>query len=154
MKYRGKRHRADAMVSGSELAQMGRCERLVVFEYRQGQCRLPHQEAARRRGLEAHRRFEQEGLTARKADSRHAGSCFVASMRFGEAWQTQVLRQFRDEVLRPGGWGRGLIRLYYRGAPRVCVALERWPVLRRPVRGLLCVIAAGLRLMLGAVAPR
>ena len=154
MKHRSKRHRADAMVSASELAQMGRCERLVVFEHRQGQRRLPHQEAARRRGLEAHRRFEQEGLTAREAGSRHVGRCFVASLLFGEAWQTQVLRQFRDEVLRPRGWGRGLIRLYYRGAPRVCVVLERWPVLRRPVRAVLGVIAAGLRLMLGEAAPR
>lgn len=154
MKYRSKRHRADAMVSASELAQMGRCERLVVFEQRQGQRRLPHQEAARRRGLEAHRCFEEEGLTARKAGSRHAGRCFVASMLLGEAWQTQVLRQFRDEVLRPRGWGRGLIRLYYRGAPGVCVVLERWPVLRRHVRGVLSVIAAGLRLLLGEAALR
>ena len=154
MKYRSKRHRADAMVSASALAQMGRCERLVVFEQRQGQRCLPHQEAARRRGLEAHRRFEEEGLTARKADSRHAGRCFVASVIFGEAWQTQVLRRFREEVLRPRRWGRGLIRLYYRGAPRVCVVLERWPVLRLPVRGVLSIIAAGLRLLLGEAAPR
>jgi hypothetical protein len=142
------------MVSASELAQMGRCEQLVVFEHRQGQRRLPHQESARRRGLEAHRRFEQEGVTACKACSRHAGRCFVASVLFGEAWQTQVLRQFRDHVLRPREWGRGLIRLYYRGAPRVCVVLERWPVLRLPVRAVLGVIAAGLRLMLGEAAPR
>jgi hypothetical protein len=133
------------MVSASELAQMGRCEQLVVFEHRQGQRRLPHQESARRRGLEAHKRFEQEGLT---------GRCFVAGVLFGEAWQTQVLRQFRDEVLRPRGWGRGLIRLYYRGAPRVCVVLERWPVLRRPIRALLGIIAAGLRVVLGATGPR
>lgn len=154
MKYRGKRHRADAMVSGSELAQMGRCERLVVFEQRQGQRRLPHQEAARRRGIAAHALFEQEGFGARAAGSRHAGSCIVAKLLFAEAWQTQVLRRFRHEVLRPRGWGRGLIRLYYRGAPRVCAVLERRPALRRLVRAVLGVFAAAVRLMLGAAAPR
>ena len=142
------------MVSASDLAQMGRCERLVVFEHRQGQRRLPHQEAARRRGLAAHERFEQEGLAARAVGSRQVGRCFVASLLFGEAWQTQALRQFRDKVLRPRGWGRGLIRLYYRGAPRVCVVLRRWPVLRRSVRAVLGVFAAGVRLILGEEAPR
>lgn len=154
MKHCNKRRRADATVSASELAQMGRCEQLVVFEHRQGQRRLPHQEAARRQGLAAHERFEKEGLAGHSAGLRHAGRCFVASLLFGEAWQTQALRQFRDKVLRPRGWGRGLIRLYYRGAPRVCDGLERWPVMRRPVRAVLGVFAAGVRLMLGGAAPR
>ena len=142
------------MVSASELAQMGRCEQLVVFEHRHGQRRLPHQEAARRQGLAAHERFEQEGLAARSAGLRHAGRCFVASLRFGESWQTHALRQFRDKVLRPRGWGRGLIRLYYRGAPRMCVVLGRWPVLRRPVRAVFGAFAAGVRQLLDGAAPR
>ena len=154
MKHCSMRRRADAIVSASELAQMGRCEQLVVFEHRQGQRRLPHQEAARHRGLAAHERFEQEGLAGHSAGLRHAGRCFVAGLLFGEAWQTQAFRQFRDKVLRPRGWGRGLIRLYYRGAPRVCVVLGRWPVLRRPVRAVLGVFAAVLRLVQGGAAPR
>ena len=85
MKHCSKRRRADAMVSASELAQMGRCEQLVVFEHRQGQRRLPHQEAARHRGLAAHERFEQEGLAGHSAGLRHAGRCFVAGLLFGEA---------------------------------------------------------------------
>ena len=47
-----------------------------------------------------------------------------------------------------------MIRLYYRGGPRMCVVLGRWPVLRRPVRAVLGVFAAGVRLMLGGAAPR
>ena len=72
MKHRSKRRRADTMVSASELAQMGRCEQLVVFEHRHGQRRLPHQVAARRQSLAAHGRFEQEDLAARSAGMRHA----------------------------------------------------------------------------------
>lgn len=154
MKHRSKRRRDSATVSASELAQMGRCEQLVVFEHRHGQRRLPHQEAARRQGLAAHERFEQEGQAVRSAGIRHAGRCSVASLLFGEAWQTRALRQFRDKVLRTRGWGRGLIRLYYRGAPRMCVVLGRWPMLRRPVRAVLGVFAAGVRLMLGGATTR
>ena len=154
MKHRSKRRRADTMVSASDLAQMGRCEQLVVFEHRHGQRRLPHQEAARRAGLAAHERFEQEGLAVRSAGLRHTGRCFVASLLFSEAWQTRALRRFREKVLRPRAWGRGLIRLYYRGAPWVCVVLGRWPLLRRPVRAVLGAFAAGVRLMLGGATPR
>jgi len=33
-------------------------------------------------------------------------------MVFGDAWQTDALRDFRDTVLRPRAWGRGLIAAY------------------------------------------
>ena len=49
-----------ATVSASELAQMGVCERLVVFEHRFGKRFTPEQEQAVRRGLNSHRRFYQE----------------------------------------------------------------------------------------------
>ena len=145
MKHRRRSRRAGAMISASELAQMGRCEQLVVFEHRHGQRRLPQQEAARRRGLVEHRRFEREGVSARALGSRHVGRCFIASLLFGKAWQSQVLRQFRDIVLRPRGWGRALIRLYYRAAPAVCSVLQRWPTLQRPVRWVLGVVANAAR---------
>ena len=48
-------------VSASALAQLGRCEQLVVFEPRCGARRLAHQDRARRRGTVAHRRFERAG---------------------------------------------------------------------------------------------
>ena len=73
------------------------------------------------------------------------GHCFIATCMFGEAWQTEVLRRFRDEALRPSVWGRRVIRLYYRGAPGVCVVLRRWPPLQVPVRMVLGAIATGLR---------
>lgn len=154
MKHHRRGHRASAMVSASELAQMGRCEQLVVFEHRHGRRRLAHQEAARRRGLAEHARFEREGLMARAVGSRHAGRCLVATLLFGEAWQTQVLREFRDSVLLPRCWGRSLTRLYYLGAPGVCAVLVRWPLLRRFVQSGLSVVAAAVRWMMGAGVAR
>lgn len=141
----GKRSRRSAdvrMVSASDLAQMGRCERLVVFEHLHGSRCTARQQRARARGLVDHEQFYREGLASAQADRK--GRCFIATCVFGEAWQTQVLCRFRDEALRPSVWGRRVIRLYYRGAPSICVVLRRWPALQVPVRMLLGAIATGL----------
>ena len=139
---------SDRSVSASELAQMGRCEKLVVFEHLHGSRRTDSQQRDRRRGLLAHRQFEQEGLDSMSVAVRSRGRCFIATCVFGEAWQTEVLRRFRDVVWRPKPWGRWLIRLYYRMAPGICAVLRRWPVLQKPVRVALGLIAAGSRMWL------
>jgi hypothetical protein len=54
MKAAGKRRRRSASVSATELAQMGVCERLVVFEHRHGKRCLPEQQAAIERGRREH----------------------------------------------------------------------------------------------------
>lgn len=51
-------------VSASALAQMGRCERLMLFEHQHGCRRTASQREDRLRGLAAHRRFERDGLEA------------------------------------------------------------------------------------------
>ncbi len=142
MGKRSRRSADDRMVSASDLAQMGRCERLVVFEHLHGSRCTARQQRARARGLVDHEQFYREGLASAQADRK--GRCFIATCVFGEAWQTQVLRRFRDEALRPSAWGRRVIRLYYRGAPSICVVLRRWPALQVPVRMLLGAIATGL----------
>ena len=143
----GKQSRRSAdsrVVSASELAQMGRCEILVAFEYRYGNRRTARQQRARTRGLAEHLQFYREGLAA-SAQAERKGRCFIASCVFGEDWQVQVLRQFRDVVLRPSACGRRFIRLYYAVAPGICAVLRRWPTLQIPVRMVLGAIAAGLR---------
>lgn len=132
---------SDQSVSASELAQMGRCERLVMFEHLHGRRRTDSQQRDRKQGLLAHQQFEQEGLDAMSVDARRRGRCFIATCVFGEAWQTEVLRRFRDVAWRPKPWGRRLIRLYYRMAPGICAVLRRLPVLQKPVRVALGLIA-------------
>ena len=124
---------------------MGTCERRVLFEHQHGKRRSCAQVEAIDRGLRAHEQFYREGLAATTAAARRRGRCFIATCVFGEGWQTQVLRRYRDTVLRPKPWGRCLIRLYYRVAPDVCVTLRRWPALQWPVRVALESIALGLR---------
>ena len=123
MKAAGKCRRPSASVSASELAQMGVCERLVVFEHRYGKRCLPEQRAAIERGRREHERFYREGRIAPASP----GRCFIATMVFGEGPETQTLRAFRDQVLRRGPTGRRLIATYYRVAPGICRILERRP---------------------------
>ena len=144
MGKRSRRSVSGRMVSVSDLAQMGRCERLVVFEQLYGSRRTARQRQAQARGLVEHEQFYREGRAA-SAQADRKGRCFIATCLFGEAWQTEVLRRFRDEALRPSVWGRQVIRLYYRGAPGICVVLRRWPALQVPMRVVLGAIATGLR---------
>ena len=144
MDKRSRRSDNGRMVSASDLAQMGRCERLVVFEHRHGTRRTARQQRARERGVVEHERFYREGLAA-SAQAIRKGRCFIATCVFGEGWQTQVLRGFRDVALRSNVWGRRLIWSYYRLAPGICTCLRRWPALQAPVRVVLGAIAASLR---------
>ena len=130
MKAAAKRRRRSASVSASELAQMGVCERLVVFEHRYGKRRLPEQRAAIERGRREHERFYREGRIA----SAPPGRCFIATIVFGEGPETQTLRAFRDQVLRCGPTGRRLIVTYYRVASGVCRMLERQPWMHSVLR--------------------
>ena len=123
MKAADKCRRLSASVSASDLAQMGVCERRVVFEHRYGKRCLPQQRAAIERGRREHERFYREGRITSASPVR----CFIATMVYGEGPETQTLRAFRDQVLRRGPKGRRLIATYYRVAPGVCRLLERQP---------------------------
>jgi len=120
-------------VSASELAQMGVCERRVKFEHDRCRRRTPGQLQAMERGLRAHEEFYREGQDV----PRTGGRCFVATLVFGEAPETRILRCFRDQVMRPRPLGRRLIVVYYRLAPAVCRFLDRRPALLPVARWLL-----------------
>lgn len=124
---------------------MGRCERLVLFEHMHGRRRTASQLRDQQRGLLAHRQFEREGLDAMSATARRRGRCFIATCVFGDGWQTHVLRQFRDEILRPRPWGRWLIRRYYRAGPGLCAVLRERPIVRAATGVVLGLVAAVLR---------
>lgn len=126
-------------MSASELAQMGVCERLVLFEHRYGPHRSAPQRAAMARGEREHRRFFLEGQSERR------GRCFIATLVFGEGAGVTTLRLFRDRMLRRSSLGRGFNLAYYRTAPGVCRFLEWHPFLMRAMRVLLrsVVLVAG-----------
>lgn len=116
--------------SASELAQMGVCERLVVFEHCYGKRNTAAQRAAIRRGLKEHDLFYRDGVRM----SGKTGRCYIATLTFGPGTETATLRMFRDRVLRRNVMGRRLIGVYYKTAPGICAVLERWPWLQPIVR--------------------
>ena len=133
-----RRARSKRSVSASALSQMGVCERLVVFQHREGKRLTRNQKTALRRGLQAHRQFASEAsCQGASTDGRRAGRCFIATHVFGEGPQTRLLRRFRDQFLRQGRTGRLLILAYYRVAPRVCRVMERSPIIGAAVRALM-----------------
>ncbi len=115
------------MVSASELSQMGACERLVLFEARYGKRKSRCQQEAIERGRTEHDKFFKDGVRS-QSDVQTSLSkpwCFCASLAWGpEAPETDLLRRFRDRILRRTTAGRSLIRVYYKTAPGLCRRLE------------------------------
>ncbi|MCW5633549.1 MAG: hypothetical protein KIT17_09445 [Rubrivivax sp.] len=144
MRLRRRRNQRERFVSAKDLAEMGFCEKRVLLAHLHGQRMTPEQQRSAERGRRAHERYYREGLSAvaSGADRR----CFVATCLFGEeAWQTNVLRRDRDEVLLHRRIGRRAVAAYYWCAPRVCDVLARLPWLQRPVRALIEVLLIAVR---------
>ncbi|WP_147383868.1 CFI-box-CTERM domain-containing protein [Noviherbaspirillum sedimenti] len=143
MMHRNKRMKRP--VSASELAQMGMCERRVVYEHRLGERSTASQCAARQRGLTEHERFYLEAVRA----SYKKGRCYVATLIWGEGPETAALRLLRDRVLRKGALGRWIIGGYYRSAPFICTVLVRhaWlqPLVGIAIRTVAWVVGCALR---------
>lgn len=138
------------LVSASELAQLGYCERVAHFDWRYGAKRSREQLMAQDRGNAAHDQFYKESLAIARASERK-GRCFVATLALGECAETSALRAFRDLYLRRTVPGRRFIAAYYRLGPAVCELLSRHPRLLSAVR--FALVLAG-RVAAGAVARR
>lgn len=83
--------------------------------------------------MKEHDLFYRDGMKR----SEKIGRCYIATLTFGAGQETVVLRMFRDRILRTNATGRWLILVYYKTAPAVCSALERWPWLQPIVRAIL-----------------
>lgn len=133
---RRRRKQRERFVSAKDLAEMSFCEKRVLLAHLHGKRMTAEQQRSAERGRRAHERYYRQGLMA--AESVADRSCFVATCLFGdEAWQTNVLRRYRDEVLLRRRIGRWVVAAYYWCAPRVCDVLCRLPWLQRPVRALI-----------------
>ena len=106
---------------------MGVCERLVLFEARYGKRTTPCRRGAITRGRAEHDKFFRDGVRSESDVNTSLAKpwCFCASLAWGpEAPETDLLRRFRDRILRRTAAGRGLIRVYYRRAPGLCRRFE------------------------------
>lgn len=132
------------MVNASDLAQMGRCERLVVFEHLHGCRRTAPQQEARARGVAAHMQYRKEGLVAIAPADRKDRS-FKVAFTFGKARWAEVLRRLRVVSSQVSVRGRRLIRLCGRVAPSIYRAPRRWAALQAYVRTTRDLMATWLR---------
>lgn len=140
------------MVSASQLAQMGACERLVLFEAKYGKRKSQCQQEAIERGRMEHAKFFRDGVRSQSdvQTSLEKPWCFCASLAWGpEAPETDLLRRFRDRILRRTAAGRRLIRVYYRTAPGLCRHLEGH---RKLIRALCLGLKLGLWIAKAALA--
>jgi hypothetical protein len=120
-----KRNPQDQPVSASQLAQMGVCERLVVFEHRYGKLKAAEQRQAIERGLRAHERFYRDG---------HAD---LAQQEYRTV-----------QAMRPGHLGRWLSWTQYRMASARRELLGRSPAAHSIVRSVCrLVVWCGARLI-------
>lgn len=127
-------------VAVTDLAQLARCEQQMVLDRQFGKQRPPARERLARAGEAEHRRHDR---LARQYQGQGRGRardarCFVASAVYGEsAWQTDVLRDWRDRVLMRLWFGRVLISLYYRLSPTGVRWLAPRPRVTAAVRSIL-----------------
>lgn len=128
-----RRRNPERAVSASALAQMGVCERLVIFEHLEGKRPTPAKRDALRRGLRAHQRFATEGPSKEE----RGGRCSIAAHVFGEGPETRILCLFRDRFLRPSSAGRRQLLIFSRLAPSLCGSMERSPMVRAAARAIL-----------------
>ena len=125
--------------NASDLAQMGYCERQVVFKYATGDRATPAQRKAREEGEAAHRHAHELALASQNASRQAPDSrCFVASCLYGiDDPRTDLLRAWRDRVLQPRMSGRVLISAYYSAGPAMVRLLQAAPRLRGWTRALM-----------------
>lgn len=127
---RNRRRKGLRAVGASDLAKMTTCEQRLVYEKRYGEQLTAAQRERIRDGNDGHRRYLREAfvLNPRVISSDKKPWCFIATELWGErAQETELLRSFRDAVLRRHAWGRALIRVYYRISPAIAAYLASRP---------------------------
>jgi hypothetical protein len=119
------------MVSATELAKMGKCERQIYLDAKYGES-TELTASYIEKGNRDHEKFQR---TITGQDKR----CFVATAIFGQdAPETVFLRQFRDEWLLTNLPGRMFTSLYYNISPSIVELLQQWPTLLKSTRWILC----------------
>lgn len=64
-------------------------------------------------------------------------TCFIATVCFGEGYETQVLRLYRDLFLKKSTFGRALIWIYYKISPTIAKILRKHERLKALTKRLL-----------------
>ena len=119
-------------LTATDLSKLGTCEKRMVLDYQYGSGKDSKRVKSRKaEGKDVHNRSLQAAIrhhgehsppTTPATDRR----CFIATAVYGnEAWQTEVLRQWRDRKLLRNAAGRVLVRVYYAVSPAIARFLDK-----------------------------
>lgn len=108
----------------SELAEVATCQRRVYLRGKIGQRETEEQAAAKERGNVLHDLAYKQSHPEQGSQDRR---CFIATSVYGsDAWQTQLLRDFRDSRLRKSRVGTVFISIYYFTSPTIANLCTRY----------------------------
>lgn len=127
-------------IAATELAKLGLCERKLYLDRTYGQGNdTAAQSVAKTHGNFVHEQARIAALAAPAAAKRHHDPrCFIATAVYGSAApETQLLRDWRDDVLLPSKAGRCFVRTYYAVSPPIARVLPHVPGAVGIVRGAL-----------------
>ncbi|RMD58681.1 hypothetical protein D6833_12670 [Candidatus Parcubacteria bacterium] len=115
-------------VSATDLATLVRCPRKAALEAKYGKVDARATARARLAGDREHARHHLEALAFARRPLSADRRCFIATAIYGEeAWQTEALRRWRDQMLLPSPAGRLLVHTYYIVSPPLARWLPRHP---------------------------
>jgi hypothetical protein len=77
----------------------------------------------------------------------HKPGCFIATAAYGSpmAPEIQIIREYRNRVMSPSGFGRALIKFYYSVSPPIARVISRSDEMRKHVRFYIGIIIKNLK---------
>lgn len=83
----------------------------------------------------------QQGTRSQQSNNT-SGDCFVATAAYGTplAGEIQILRDYRDTVLRYSSIGKKFITFYYTYGPYLASFIHKYPLCKKPIRGVIQVL--------------
>lgn len=114
----------DSYLSANTIADVSFCEKQLVLNHKYGEQVTDKQQRQRQRGDEEHLRHH---LVASKYGSGRGDShCFIATELYGNvAYETNLLRNYRDTRLVTNWFGKLFIVIYYEVSPLIVTVIKR-----------------------------
>ncbi|MDA7742069.1 hypothetical protein N8865_00555 [Francisellaceae bacterium] len=130
-------------VNATELSKMTFCEQKLVYEDKKPNFKPKFSNRANKKAYKkkeaSHKIRVKQGNQIHENHQKYNMAkdkrCFIASCIYGEdAWQTELLRQYRDERMAKAWHGRLFIKCYYSISPIAVKIIERVQPLKNVVK--------------------
>lgn len=97
-------------ISATELVSIVKCEKQSILNKERKFENDAYTEARRIEGIKAHAAFEKQNIQDKR--------CYIATAIYGQsAYETKVLRIWRDNYLQHTQTGKIIIKIYYKMSP-------------------------------------